>query len=88
MQGITKNTDGSFDIEGALPVRDINRDLDWNLPDEDATTIAGLVIHEAKSIPDAGQQFTFHGFRFKVTKKSANRITELRVSPLKRDRPE
>lgn len=88
MQGITKRTDGSFDIEGAIPVRDINRALDWELPDEEATTIAGLVIHEAKSIPEAGQQFTFHGFRFKVTKKSSNRITELQVSPLKRDRPE
>ena len=88
LQGISKLQDGTFSIEGSLPIRDINRALDWDLPDEEATTIAGMVIHEAKTIPDEGQQFTFHGFRFHVAKKSANRLTELRVSPLKRDRQE
>lgn len=83
MQGITKNPDGSFAIEGGLPIRDINRALDWNLPDEEATTIAGLVIHEAKIIPKEGQQFTFHNYRFKVMVTEGNRLTELRVTPLK-----
>ena len=45
--------------------------MDWNLPDEEATTIAGLVIHEARSIPDVGQSFTFHGFRFSVHAQAA-----------------
>lgn len=83
MQGISKNPDGSFTIEGGLPIRDINRALDWNLPDDEATTIAGLVIHEAKLIPTDGQQFTFHNTRFKVTLTEGNRLTELRVTPLK-----
>lgn len=85
MQGISKHPDGTYTIDGSLPVRDINRELDWNLPDEDATTIAGLVIHEAKVIPGEGQQFTFHGFRFRVTKKTANQITELKVTPFRQD---
>jgi Mg2+/Co2+ transporter CorB len=55
--------------------------MDWNLPDDEATTIAGLVIHEAQAIPDAGQVFTFHGFRFEVLRKQRNRITALRVTP-------
>jgi Mg2+/Co2+ transporter CorB len=54
------------------------------LPDAEATTIAGLVIHEARSIPEAGQNFTFHGFRFNVLRKSRNRITALRITPLAR----
>jgi Mg2+/Co2+ transporter CorB len=58
--------------------------MDWNLPDDEATTIAGLVIHEARSIPDIGQSFTFHGFRFRVLRKSRNRITSLRIQPLPR----
>jgi len=82
IQGITKQPNGAYLIEGALPVRDINRALDWNLPDDDATTVAGLVINAAELIPEEGQQFTFHGFRFKVTKKTNNRIVELRVTPL------
>jgi Mg2+/Co2+ transporter CorB len=65
-----------------VPIRDLNRAMDWNLPDEEATTIAGLVIHEAQTIPDAGQAFTFHGFRFQVLRKSRNRITALRITPL------
>jgi Mg2+/Co2+ transporter CorB len=64
-----------------VPIRDLNRVMDWHLPDEEATTIAGLVIHEARAIPEAGQVFTFHGFRFEVLRKTRNRITALRISP-------
>ncbi|RDE08833.1 HlyC/CorC family transporter [Pelagibacterium lacus] len=79
--GVRKQADGAYIIDGQLPIRDLNRALDWHLPDEEATTVAGLVIHEAKLIPDAGQQFTFHDLRFKVLRKAHNRITQLRVSP-------
>ena len=58
--------------------------MDWNLPDSQATTIAGLVIHEARSIPEVGQSFTFHGFRFRVLRKDRNRIAPLRITPLAR----
>jgi Mg2+/Co2+ transporter CorB len=63
-------------------VRDLNRRMDWALPDEEATTIAGLVIHEARAIPEPKQVFTFHGFRFEVLRKNRNRITALRIAPL------
>jgi Mg2+/Co2+ transporter CorB len=76
--------DGSVNVDGDVPIRDLNRALEWNLPDEEATTIAGLVIHEARSIPEPGQSFTFHGFRFNVLRKSRNRITALRIVPLQR----
>jgi Mg2+/Co2+ transporter CorB len=81
-EGASKQPDGSYLIDGAAPIRDLNRALDWKLPDEEATTLAGLVIHEAQLIPEQGQQFTFHGFRFKVTRKTHNRITQLRVTPV------
>jgi Mg2+/Co2+ transporter CorB len=81
MQGVRPQTDGSVLVDGALPVRDLNRLMDWTLPDEEATTVAGLVIHEAGAIPEAGQVFTFHGFRFEVMRKIRNRITALRVTP-------
>jgi Mg2+/Co2+ transporter CorB len=56
--------------------------MEWDIPDEEATTIAGLVIHEAQTIPEPGQRFTFHGFRFEVLRRQKNRITALRVRPL------
>jgi Mg2+/Co2+ transporter CorB len=71
-------------VDGAVPIQDLNRAMDWHLPDADATTIAGLVIHEARSIPEPSQNFTFHGYRFNVLRKSRNRITALRIKPLER----
>jgi len=80
--GVRPQPDGSVNVDGAVPVRDLNRVMDWNLPDNEATTIAGLVIHEARSIPEVGQSFTFHGFRFRVQRKHRNRIMALRITPL------
>jgi CBS domain containing-hemolysin-like protein len=82
--GVRKQPDGSVNVDGAVPIRDLNRVMEWNLPDEEATTIAGLVIHEARSIPEVGQSFTFHGFRFRVLRRARNRITALRIQPLVR----
>jgi Mg2+/Co2+ transporter CorB len=82
--GVRPQPDGSVNVDGAVPIRDLNRVMDWNLPDGEATTVAGLVIHEARSIPDVGQSFTFHGFRFNVLRKARNRITALRITPLQR----
>jgi Mg2+/Co2+ transporter CorB len=85
--GVRMLPDGSANVDGAVPVRDLNRAMDWNIPDDEATTIAGVVIHEARSIPEPGQSFTFHGYRFQVLRRNRNRITALRVTPLTRKVP-
>ena len=77
--GIHPQPDGSYLIDASTPIRDINRAMEWNLPDEEATTLAGLVIHEARTIPDVGQRFAFYGFKFEVAKRQRNQITLLRV---------
>src|SRR5665213_2697900 len=78
--GVRKQKDGIYMVDGTVPLRDLNRALDWQLPDDEATTLAGLVIHEAQMIPETGQVFNFHGFRFEVLKKRRQQITVLRVS--------
>jgi Mg2+/Co2+ transporter CorB len=80
--GVRPQPDGSVNVDGAVPIRDLNRAMDWNLPDDEATTIAGLVIHEARSIPEPGQSFTFHGFRFQVLRRDRNRLEALRITPV------
>ncbi len=80
--GVRPLPDGAVNVDGAVPIRDLNRAMDWNLPDEAATTIAGLVIHEARSIPEAGQSFTFYGFRFEVLRRNRNRLEALRITPV------
>lgn len=82
LPGVKKEADGSVVVDGTVPIRDLNRALDWNLPDEEATTIAGLVIHETQSIPEVKQAFTFHGKRFVVMKRDKNRIARLRIRPV------
>ncbi len=79
---IGKSEDGQFLVEGGMTIRDLNRATDWNLPDDEANTIAGLVIHEAQMIPAEGQVFSFHGFRFEVLERVANRIMKLKIRPL------
>lgn len=79
---IRQQPDGSVNVDGTVAVRDLNRQMDWDLPDEEATTIAGLVIHEAQTIPEPGQAFTFYGYRFEILRKSRNKITAMRIRPV------
>jgi Mg2+/Co2+ transporter CorB len=83
--GVRAQPDGSVVVDGSVPIRDLNRAMDWHLPDQEATTVAGLVIHEARSIPERGQSFTFHGFRFRVLRRERNRITALRIVAVPRE---
>ena len=80
-KSIRPQADGSYIVDGGMPIRDLNRELDWNLPDEEATTIAGLVIHEARAIPDPRQRFAFYGFKFEILRRQRNQITALRIIP-------
>lgn len=80
--GMTQTGDGAFLVDGAMTIRDLNRATDWRLPDDEANTLAGLVIHEAQMIPNEGQVFSFHGFRFTVIARRENRITKLKLRPL------
>ncbi len=82
LEGVRPQADGSVIVDGSVPIRDLNRATDWRLPDDEATTIAGLVIHEARMIPEERQIFTFHGFRITVLRREKNRITRLRIMPL------
>lgn len=79
---IRMQSDGTVNVDGTVAIRDLNRHLDWELPDDEATTVAGLVIHEAQTIPEPGQVFTFHGYRFEILRKSRNKITAIRIKPV------
>lgn len=87
-RGVRRQADGSYIVDGTVTIRDLNRDLEWDLPDEEATTIAGLVIHEAQSIPDVGQVFHFYDCKFEVLRRQRNQITVLRLTATKPDTEE
>ncbi|MBD3766019.1 MAG: HlyC/CorC family transporter [Rhodobacterales bacterium] len=80
--GLKRTDGGDWIVEGSMTIRDLNRATEWDLPDDEANTIAGLVIHEAQTIPNEGQVFSFHGFRFEVVQRRENRITKLKMRPL------
>ena len=80
VQGVRPQPDGSVNVDGWVPIRDLNRATGWDLPDEEAVTVAGLVIHEAQTIPEPGQSFVFHGYRFNVLRRQRNQVTGVNVS--------
>ena len=82
---VRRRPDGSYLVDGTVPVRDLNRELDWNLPEDDATTIAGLVIAQSGTIPVTGQRFAFFGYTFEIMRRQRNQITALRVVPPRSD---
>lgn len=82
VQGVRPQADGSLNADGDVTIRDLNRAMDWNLPDDEAVTVAGLVIHEAQCIPDVGQTFSYHGFRFKILRRRRNQITAVKITPI------
>ncbi|ESQ74029.1 HlyC/CorC family transporter [Asticcacaulis sp. AC402] len=79
---IRKQSDGSIHVDGDMPIRDLNRAMDWGLPDDVAVTVAGLVIHEARTIPEPGQTFLFYGRRFQIMRRQRNQITALKITPV------
>jgi len=80
-RGVVQREDGSLICQGDVPIRDLNREFGWGLPEDVAITIAGLVLHEARRIPEVGQTYAFYGFRFEILKREGTRIAELRIMP-------
>jgi Mg2+/Co2+ transporter CorB len=85
IEGVRQLKDGAVIVEGTVTIRDLNRQFEWKLPDEEASTIAGLVLHEARRIPEIGQVFVFHGFRFEILGRQRNQVTSLKVTALHDD---
>ncbi|OWJ58644.1 HlyC/CorC family transporter [Inquilinus limosus] len=86
--GVRPQSNGTFLVDGTVTIRDLNRRFEWRLPDDEASTIAGLVLHEARHLPEVGQAFTFHGFRFEILRRQRNQITAVRVTPPAEVEPE
>ena len=80
LEGLVRHPDGSITIRGDIPIRDLNRAMDWKLPDDEAVTIAGLVIHESQTIPEEKQRFSYYGYRFEIVARQRNQIKSLKVS--------
>ncbi|MDH3475185.1 MAG: HlyC/CorC family transporter [Rhodospirillales bacterium] len=82
VEGVSQLPDGACVVDGSVTIRDLNRKFEWRMPDEEASTVAGLVLHEARRIPDVGQVFVFHGFRFEILDRRRNQITSIKIAPL------
>lgn len=81
VKGVRPQTDGSYIVDGSVTIRDLNRQFDWNLPDEPAATIAGLLLYQVRMIPQVSQTFMFYGFRFEILRRQRNQITLVKITP-------
>ncbi|MBT4219425.1 MAG: hypothetical protein HOE26_05575, partial [Rhodospirillaceae bacterium] len=80
MPGVIPGGDGSYVVNGSVTIRDLNRRFGWKLPDEEAATVAGLILHDSRRIPDIGQVFRFHGLRFEILQRKRQQITSIRIT--------
>lgn len=87
IEGVKVEKDGSLLVDGEVTIRDLNRQFEWYLPDDEASTIAGLILHEARRIPDIGQIFVFHGCRFEIVGRMRNQITSIKIDRQLEDAP-
>ncbi|CAN7266264.1 HlyC/CorC family transporter [Phenylobacterium sp. LjRoot219] len=81
VDGVRPGPDDAMMVDGSVTIRDLNRAMNWDLPDDEAVTVAGLLIHEAQRIPEVGETFHFHAQRFRVAERKGNQITILQVWP-------
>ena len=81
VSGVSPEDGGTFLVDGRVTIRDLNREFEWGLPDEEAATVAGLILHEARRIPEEGQRFMFYGFRFDIVERQRHQITRIRITP-------
>jgi Mg2+/Co2+ transporter CorB len=80
IRGVSPQEDGSYIVDGSVTLRDLNRQLDWNLPDEDAATLGGFILYETRTIPQVGQIFSLHGFKFEIIRRQRNQITMVKIT--------
>ncbi len=73
-EDIKKISAVEYSIDGKVSVRDIKRKLQWDIPDKDASTIAGLIINSIERIPDTGECFDLFGIQFSILAKEGNFI--------------
>ena len=85
IEGLNIQKDGTIIADGSVTLRDLNRRLEWRLPDDEASTIAGLVLHEARRIPEVGQVFAFHGYSFEILQRQRHQITSIKITPLREE---
>jgi len=79
--GVRIGSDGTYVVDGTVTLRDLNREFRWDLPDENAATLAGLILHEAREIPEVGQSFLIHNFRMEIIRRHRHQITQVRLTP-------
>ena len=81
LPGVVASADGSYIAQGSVTIRDLNREFGWGLPDEEAATIAGLILHECRRLPEQGQVFMFHGMKYEILNRQRQQITSIRITP-------
>lgn len=77
--------DGKVLVDGNMTVRDINRLMDWKIPDDEASTLSGLVIEIAQKLPKEREIIKIKDYKFKVVNRQKTRISKLLVEKIIND---
>ena len=82
IKGVKRLATNKYLVRGNVTIRDLNRELTWSLSDKEASTIAGLILYESRSIPNVGQVFLFYEHKFEIIEKKNNQITLVRITKI------
>lgn len=78
--GININEDNSVTVDGSVTIRELNKKMDWNLPEEPAKTISGLVIDQIDTIPTGNVCINLESYNIETSKIEGSLIKEIKIS--------
>ena len=78
-EDIKSISDTSYLVKGNVTIRELNKELNINIPVSNASTVAGLVLYESRTIPKKGQIFSFFDLKFEILSKKNNQITLVKI---------
>lgn len=84
LPGVRLDHHGNYVIYGSVTLRDLHRQYDWVFGEENSggpSTLAGLILHETRSIPEVGTTLSIKGFEMKILRRHHHQITMVRVTP-------
>lgn len=80
IEEIIERGDNTYEVRGSLSINYLNKELDWNLPSDGATTISGLILEELGNFPKIGQTLKIGDYQLQVLDFSDNRVTQVLVT--------
>ena len=83
VKDVIARSDGSYEIDGAATIREINKATGWTLPIDGPKTLNGLALEQLQSIPDGNVSFLVEDYRFETEKINGTMVKKVCVTRMR-----